>query len=100
MSTPTDKQCHQSASLLVDRLVQQCGANGWDPETAWIVLGLATDTIERALVYATGVLPAGAAEYAAAKERLERLLKEARSHAGETGEKTDQMLGVRRGVPQ
>ncbi len=108
MSQPNDETLQQCAAQLVTRLMHGALVAGDEPENVWMILALAADSAERAVMYAGSVMATtsvgsgqrASAEYAEAKARLERLLAKARGYHGEVSEFTDQSLGVKRGQPQ
>lgn len=105
MSARDDVWLQEQAAILVDRMMANAQLIGDDPENVWIMLALAAQGAERSLLYAVSVMPEAmkaetAREYAAAKERLKRLLKVADADHDATAKKTDVALGVKRGAPQ
>lgn len=105
---PDDNNLKGSAALLVQRLVGVAIAVGHDPENVWLVLALAADALERALLYAGGAMGAASqvsgqhasGEYATYKARLDRLLREALVDHEAIGAETDRVLQVKRSAPQ
>lgn len=101
----SDEWLQEQGGAIAKRLLLAAIQLGDDPEDIWIILSLAARGAEQSLLYTLSRLPeqhksAAGADYAAAKERLERLLKESQAIHDATAESTDKDLGLKRGAPQ
>ena len=102
---PSDNDLQGHAALLVRRMMEGAVSIGHDAENVWLILALAADAMERALLYAGGAMgqiggQQASAEYAGYKARLERLLAKAKIDYDAVAETTDNVLQIKRGAPQ
>lgn len=101
----SDAWLQEQGALVARRMLLAAVQIGDDPEMVWIILALAARGAEQSLLYTLSRLPeahraAAGAEYAAAQERLERLLLESQEIHDQTATNTDAQLGVKRSAPQ
>jgi hypothetical protein len=92
----------QAASQMVRQLIEHGTSQGYPPEYTWLVLLLAAEAVERAMVYAIGAMEdsvevsLAAGEYAEAQARWKQLSSKSGERHEQASNASDKALKVDR----